>query len=133
MRERPAAQPGRPGEQPGRLRVRSQFLTVARGERAVTPSLILQAVRRGDGEPMLGFTVSRKVGNAVERNRAKRRLREAARAVAPAQALPGRHYVIVGRRATLSASYASILEDLTRAFARANKRTGAAGKDSSDG
>lgn len=132
MRERPAAQPGTPGQQPGRLRKRSQFLTVARGERAVTPSLILQAARR-NGEPMIGFTVSRKVGNAVERNRAKRRLRAAVRELAPAHACPGHHYVVVGRRATLSASYGSILHDLRRAFSRAHKRTGVAGKDSSDG
>lgn len=133
MRERPAAQPGPTGEQPGRLRRRSQFLAVARGVRAATPSLVLQALRHDGDEPRIGFTTSRKVGNAVERNRARRRLREAARAIAPAYARPDHDYVIVGRRATLSAEYASILHDLTRAFARAHKQTDRPGKDSSDG
>ncbi|ESR26977.1 ribonuclease P protein component [Lutibaculum baratangense] len=132
MRERPGAQPERSGEQPGRLRKRRQFLAAARGERAVTPTLILQAVRREGEETCLGFTVSRKVGNAVERNRVKRRLREAARALSPRHAEPERHYVLIGRRDTLTASYDSILQDLARAFKRANKRT-AAVKDPSDG
>ena len=99
----------------------------------MTPSLILQALPCQSGQPLLGFTVSRKVGNAVERNRARRRLKEAARQLAPGLARADHHYVIVGRRATLGASYGSILEDLERAFKRAHKRTVATDRNSADG
>jgi len=64
------------------------------------------------------FTVSRKVGNAVERNRVRRRLREVARQVIPAQALPDFDYVLVGRQAALSRDFATLRQELIEALKR---------------
>jgi ribonuclease P protein component len=82
----------------------ADFLAAARGRRQARPGFTLQARRRGDDEAAaspvrVGFTCSRKVGNAVARNRAKRRLRAAARAVLPGTAAPaGTTCSSVGRR-----------------------------------
>jgi len=67
-----------------------------------------------------GFTASRKVGGAVTRNRAKRRLRAAARAVLPLYAREGHDYVLVARIATVSRPYSELLDDLTGAVAAAH-------------
>ncbi len=64
----------------------------------------------------VGFTVSRKVGNAVQRNRVRRRLREAARLVIPAQARPDLDYVLVGRQAALGRDFAVLCQDLKEAL-----------------
>ena len=74
----------------------------------------MQALGRPQAEngARVGFTVSRKVGNAVERNRARRRLRAAAEQVMPAHTLAGHDYVIVGRRETLKRPFASLVADL---------------------
>jgi ribonuclease P protein component len=66
----------------------------------------------------VGFTVSRKVGNAVERNRVRRRLREVARLVIPAQARPDLDYVLVGRQAALKRDFAVLRQDLVEALKR---------------
>jgi ribonuclease P protein component len=66
----------------------------------------------------VGFTVSKKVGNAVERNRAKRRLRAAAADVLTVSAAPGIDYVLIGRRQTLERPYAALKQDLEAALAR---------------
>lgn len=108
----------------GRLTRRAEFLRVAGGRRWATPGLVLQVRPRGsdapgaDAEARIGFTVSRKVGKAVERNRAKRRLRAAAREVLPMHAQPGLDYVIVGRRQTLDRPYAALVGDLRDAMKR---------------
>ncbi len=70
----------------------------------------------------LGFTVSRKVGNAVERNRVKRRLREALRQNVQACLRPGCDYVVIGRRQALTASHARLVDDLNSALARIHAR-----------
>jgi len=112
----PAAAPGR--ARFVRLRRRADFLRVARGRKAVTRGLVLQAAprREADGRIGLGFTASRKVGKAVARNRAKRRLREAARAVMPETARPDTDYVIIARAATVHRRFDRLKRDLTRAL-----------------
>lgn len=108
-----------------RLRRRREFLAARHGRRVVTPGFVLQAARRPDrddgGSIGLGFTVSRKVGKAVARNRARRRLREAARAVFPGPAQPGTNYVIVARASVLTCPFDRLLHDLRRALERAGR------------
>lgn len=87
------------------------------------PGFLLQARRRGDGEPgagiRIGYTCSKKIGNAVARNRAKRRLRALAREVMPALARPGWDYVLVGRPgATIERGFAELRAELAAALAR---------------
>jgi len=108
-----------------RLIKRSQFLKAARGNRAGRSAFVLQAVESDDGEPGLGFTVTKKVGNAPERNRIKRRLREAARAC-EAAFLPRHDYVLVGRRDALTLPFDKLVAELSGAITRihASKATG---------
>ena len=107
-----------------RLKQRREFLATAAGRRWVTPAFVLQAAPRpepagGDAREVgLGFTASRRVGKAVARNRARRRLREAARAVLPGPAEPGYNYVIVARPAALTCPFSRLVEDLSTALAR---------------
>ncbi|MES1157430.1 MAG: ribonuclease P protein component [Alphaproteobacteria bacterium] len=98
---------------------RSQFLQVRQGAKAVRPTLIVEALRRApDGPARLGLTASKKIGNAVVRNRARRRLREAARQVLPRLGQPGVDYVLVARQATPDADWATLLDDLGNALIR---------------
>lgn len=103
------------------LKKRADFLKASRARRQAAPGLLLQARRRQPDEGgqgiRLGFTCSRKVGNAVARNRAKRRLRAAARAVLAGAGRPGWDYVLVGRAGvTASRPWPDLLADLTRAL-----------------
>ena len=102
-----------------RLRKRAQFLFVREGLRAGRPTLSVEARRRAEaGAIGVGFTTSRKVGNAVTRNRARRRLREAARKLLPEYGLAGVDYVIVARQAAPDAPWAALLDDLQNALIR---------------
>ncbi|MEL7099672.1 MAG: ribonuclease P protein component [Pseudomonadota bacterium] len=100
------------------LTKRADFLRAARGPRVVTPGYILQIRDRGDdGPPRVGFTCSKKVGNAVARNRAKRRLREVARLELPTCAAPGHDYVLIGRAGvTATRDFAQMRADLRKAL-----------------
>ena len=76
----------------------------------------------------VGFTVSKKVGNAVERNRVRRRLREIVRLAPPARMRPGYDYVLIGRRAALDLPFDRLVEDFDRALGRVHAgRQGATG------
>jgi ribonuclease P protein component len=107
------------------LRARADFLRAARGRRHVTPGFVLQARPRDDkrsGPVRVGFTCSKKVGNAVARNRAKRRLRAIARDVLPGGGRAGWDYVLIGRAGTTaSRSYTEMLEDLRSALGRVHE------------
>ena len=102
------------------LNRRGDFLAAAKAQRASTPSFTLQARARGDGEEArFGFTCSKKVGDAVRRNRAKRRLREVARLVLQPQAQAGWDYVLIGRPVVTAArSWDDLQEDARRALAK---------------
>ena len=109
----------------GRLLHRPDFLRVASSrQKAVAQGLILQVGRRGDLEsaqpamPRIGFTVTRKVGGAVVRNRARRRLKAAAAAIFPGHAMPGHDYVVIGRNTTLGRPFTLLIDDLTTAMRR---------------
>ena len=83
------------------------------------PGLVLQALSRDDGGPArLGFTVTKKIGNAVVRNRARRRLKEAARLVLRAQPLQNVDLVFIGREATPNRPFAALQDDVKRALAK---------------
>jgi ribonuclease P protein component len=103
-----------------RLKTRAQFLRVAAvRSRAARPGLVLQAAPRPgepEGELRVGFTASRRVGNAVVRNRAKRRLRAAAAWVLPLHGKAGMDYVLIARASTGERPYAALLADLEGAL-----------------
>jgi ribonuclease P protein component len=105
-----------------RLRQRSDFLATAGGLKVHAEAFVLQARRReDDGPSRVGFTVSKKVGNAVERNRVRRRLREMVR-LSPLPLPHGHDYVLVGRRAALSLPFARIAQEFEGALKRVQKR-----------
>lgn len=102
-----------------RLRKRREFLAAAGGRKWAATGLVLQALKREDeAPPRIGFTVTRKVGSAVIRNRARRRLRAAAREILPLLAKQGYDYVLVGRAGTLNRAWPDLLDDLRAALAR---------------
>ena len=106
---------------------RADFLRAAQARRQAMPGFLLQARSRGDDSDALrvGFTCSKKIGNAVTRNRAKRRLREVARAVLPGGGRPGWDYVLVGRPgATVNRAFADLLADMAAALARIHAERG---------
>lgn len=105
------------------LTKRADFLACARARKAVTPGFVLQAMRRtGDDFPdsiRIGYTASKKVGNAVARNRAKRRLRALARSILIDNGRPGWDYVLVARAAeTASRPFATLESDLKAALSK---------------
>ncbi|GMG83197.1 ribonuclease P protein component [Paralimibaculum aggregatum] len=107
------------------LKLRRDFLACARARKWVAPGLILQARQRGPdaaGAPRLGFTCSKKIGNAVTRSRAKRRLREAARAALVPAARDGWDYVLIGRPgATVARPWTVLVEDVAVALEKVHR------------
>jgi len=105
-----------------RMRHRADFLAAAAAAKASGAAFTLQTRARDDaGPPRVGFTVSKKVGNAVERNRVRRRLREIVR-LAPAGRLQAGHdYVLIGRRAALGLPFARMVAELDGALDRLHR------------
>jgi ribonuclease P protein component len=124
-----------------RLTRRSEFLRTAAAQRKwVTPGVIVQARARQPGEApadghretadtvRVGLTVSRKVGNAVRRNRARRRLRALARDVLPRDGRPGTDYVLIGRRDTPTRPAADLRNDVETAVRKVNRQLDGGGR-----
>jgi len=109
---------------PTRLRQRADFLRVAsRGRKQAVHGLVLQVLDRGDeAAARVGFTVTRKVGNAVVRNRTRRRLKEAARLLLLHEPVVGCDVVVIGRDTTRGRPFAELTDDLRRALAKAGAR-----------
>ncbi|HYZ22166.1 MAG TPA: ribonuclease P protein component [Rhodopila sp.] len=110
---------------PGRLKRRAQFLEAAKsGRKAAVGGVVLQALSRHDDQPVrLGFTVTKKIGNAVVRNRSRRRLKEAVRLVLSdpswrEQPLAGVDLVLIGRDSTLKRNFIALQSDIRRALER---------------
>ena len=111
-----------------RLKKRPQFLRVAKGVKVAMPGFILQASRRTgtEGDPAgaldapcrIGFTATKKIGNAVVRNRTRRRMRAAADALLPKYGRAGFDYVLVGRMTTQARKFDALCEDLQKALMR---------------
>ncbi len=121
-----------------RLKQRKDFLAAATVASVSTPGFIVQERRRGDAGPArIGFTVSRKVGGAVERNRLRRQLRAIVRLSATTGLKAGSDYVLIGRRAGLGIPFVKLTVDFAGALKRLDKRQagapGATGKASSAG
>lgn len=101
-----------------RLKTRAEFIAVRKGARAGRPLVVVEARRRAETGPVgLGFTATKKIGSAVTRNRAKRRLRAAA-AASTAQFAAGCDYVLIARDATADAPWPSLLDDVGKALIR---------------
>ncbi|HLZ04437.1 MAG TPA: ribonuclease P protein component [Bradyrhizobium sp.] len=106
-----------------RLRQRADFLAVANGARVNAGAFALQGRRRDDLGPIrVGFTVTRKSGTATERNRIRRRLREAVRRIDAVAMQPHHDYVLIGRRAALACDFNTMLDDLRSALKRLDRQ-----------
>lgn len=104
------------------LKKRSEFLRLNGKSKWITPSFImLMHTQQTPDVPRFGFTATKKLGGAVVRNRAKRRLREAVRAVAGQHAKPGHDYVLIARDSALQCSHEALLRDLQTALARIHR------------
>ena len=102
-----------------RLTQRADFLAAAKGAKAPAGAFVLQVRPRGDkAPPRFGFTVSKKVGNAVERNRVRRCLREIVRRHAALLPQAGHDYVLIGRRTALDMPFERMIAEFTGAMAR---------------
>ena len=102
-----------------RLKQRADFLAATAGAKAPVSGFVLQARdRHEDGPVRVGFTCSKKVGDAVERNRVRRRLREVVRLSPPDRMRRGYDYVLIGRRTALDLPFERLVEDFSRALGR---------------
>jgi len=119
-----------------RLRQRADFLAVASGVKAPASMFVLQMQPRGEAGPArVGFTVTKRIGGAVERNRIRRRLREVVRLSSPSGMRPGHDYVLIGRRPALNAPFERIKDEFDRALRRvhaAPSKSGSSGKSGAE-
>jgi ribonuclease P protein component len=119
----PPAQPlasERVDGKPNRLKKRAEFLrAAASGKKAAVGGVVLQALPRADASPVrLGFTVTKKVGNAVVRNRTRRRLKEAMRLLLKDRPIYGADLVLIGRDSTRKRNFKALQADIRRALDR---------------
>lgn len=111
------------------LRKRSEFVAMVHGKRIHTSSFVLQVRKRdthsGDGKGndnmRVGYTVTKRTGNAVVRNRIKRRLREVAQQSLPQKGAYGHDYVLIGKRAALNAQFSSLISDMKNALKKLSR------------
>jgi len=103
-----------------RLKKRADFLAAAKAHACGRGAVLVQARDRDDGSAAIrvGFTATRRIGGAVARNRAKRRLREAARAMLPLAGRPGCDYVLIARGGATTRPYPRLLDDVKTALIR---------------
>lgn len=107
-----------------RIKIRADFIRAAQGRKLGTPGFLLQMIEMKEARPgvaRVGFTMTKKLGNAVVRNRARRRLKEAARFVLPLYARSGSDYVLVGRSEALTRPFSRLMDDLKAALAKIHK------------
>ena len=115
-----------------RLKKRADFLRAARGIRRVEGAITLETCPAPELSPRhlrVGFTASKKIGNAVTRNRAKRRLRAAASQLLPLLGRAGHDYVLVARGTTVARPFPALLSDITTALKAAHKKLDAKAGD----
>jgi ribonuclease P protein component len=105
------------------LRRRADFLAANSGSRAPMPGFVLLVRPRGDDDPVmrLGITVTKKIGNAVIRNRMKRRFRELARQLLPISGIAGADHVLIGRAGGIERDFAMLRAELDKALAKVTK------------
>lgn len=105
------------------LTKRRDFLAANSGKRAPMPGFVLLMRVRGDGDPAMriGYTVTKKIGNAVVRNRIKRRFRALARDVLPFSGVAGADHVLIGRNDGLTRDFAQLKADLVKALAKVQR------------
>lgn len=105
------------------LKQRKDYLAANSGKRAPMPGFVLLVRARDDSDPVMriGITVSKKVGNAVVRNRMKRRFRMLAREVLPAEGLPGADHVLIGRNSGIERDYAALKAELAKALGKVKR------------
>ena len=105
-----------------RLKRRQDFVAAAKASYAAMPGMVVQARdRKDEGHARVGFTATKKLGNAVVRNRIKRRLREIARLRLAGMAHPGYDYVLIGRGTSLTRPFAELEKDLNSALKRLHR------------
>ena len=105
------------------IRKRSDFLAANRGTRISTPGFVLLVRKRDDGDSAMrvGFTVTKKIGNAVIRNRMRRRFRELAREILPARGVPGADHVMIGRESGIERDFGLLRDELGKALVKARR------------
>jgi len=103
-----------------KLTKRSEFLACAKAPSCAKGSIVVQALPRDDDIALVrvGFTATKRIGGAVQRNRAKRRMREAARQILPLIATPGTDYVIIARTGVITREWTRLLDDVKTALLR---------------
>ena len=106
------------------IRKRADFLAANRGLRVARPGFVLLAHPNGGLGKRFGVTVTKKIGNAVVRNRMKRRFRELLRAALPEAGLPDHDHVLIGREGGIERDFARLREELSAALARAAEGKG---------